>query len=1639
MKKKVVKIIGLAIFAIIIICAIFNIYKWVVSGKQNIKISTANKAYSNSNLYVSIVAEENNVDLETKSNVKLLDSKGRKVKNVKVSYQDNTAIISVPDVEPGNYLLEANVSSKVGKDKIQRQIYISNQNTERATITFDKGIYKPGDTVNFRALLTNKENDEPLKRDTKICIYDGNNNKVYDENVKTSDYGIVSGSFGLANEVNSGIYKLSIKTDTSETTNEFKVNPYITPKYEVKITTDKQNYLVNDIATINIESKYFFGKQASGTKYTVYIDGKKYQDITAGNDGKASVRYKIEQAKEYNIKVEAVDSSNYFAEEKSSFTVGTDLFEVELLSEYDSLVAGRKNDIYVFTNTAGGKPIKTYLTITNNRITKQVATDENGIGKFSIDVDSLTNSNYNKMETFYITAQNMNGDKVQKTIQLNVQNKSLLLSTDKVKYNQGDNIKLRVSSLSENAKNIYFFKNDKLIKMINTDSEDTTVNLDNNYGLIDVYVTETKNARYYTYSRYNNVNSFKKTIFIKPNKELNIDIKTDKEEYKPGDNISISFETTDESKNKIEAAMLVSMLDNSILNLADNDLSIDNIKLALQDIKFSNDLDAATLYSCIINDNQEQTMMALLLKQKNKDITVSESIVRNYEERVKAQAISIILLAFIVITILVYLCVKFKKFRKFMKHFVNTAMLIFIVCMVELCIIEEYFWNFDYNLWIFIFTVVVCIAVYIAWISKINKNLFRTSISIIITMLLVTGITVLYEMFTIPGYAFLILLGVIILVLAILSKINEKKKFKFFRYITKEILYILKYIGVATISLFVGLLVQKITDIDAIIIPISIIGVYLLNYFFNRIGKEEDKEKKEITLLNVVVIIFAVIGIITWGFFIIYGMQDRIIYHSSLDVQENSVYRSNTPIDDFIMEDTAKSTSKGNSILNLFNGSTNTKSKVQEDSLDERITTTITNEEETKITENDNIRNVFLESMCFVPELISTNGNANLNLKLSDNITTWTIQTVGNTKDGRIGYSKLDTVKVFKDFFVDFELPKNLVETDEVSIPVTVYNYTNEPLNASLKVKEDDWFSKKNNNITVNVAAQSSKMVYIPITIIKIGNYKFRVECVAGEQTDIVEKELTISPKGYKIEKVVSSGILDEDITEDLLMLENIVPNTASAKVKIYASEMAQTIEGMENIFRMPTGCFEQISSSLYPNILALKYLEEKGIVNEEIKQKALSYISSGYQKLLSYEVQGEAGGYSLYGESPAETVLTAYGLMEMTDLKDVYKVDENVVKKMTDFLYKKQNLNGSFTITGYHLGGANSDEELALNAYITWALSEADSKNEKLTKSIEYLKGKIDKVNDNYTLALIANVLANVNDKEIDNVIKRLVANINVNNNYAYITSDIVDYYGSRSTCQNLQTVALTSIALSKTSKNSMVNKQLINYIISQKDTYGTWSSTQATILALKAINSYSEKRKLDNQTIAVKVNEDEKKIEIKDNPLEVYELTFNNLSKENKLNIDIEKGSAYYEVVEEYYLPYEAIDTKSDKIDVMVDTNSRLSVNEILDAKIKVINKDKASIYNGMVTISIPQGFVVKEESLMLLQEKGIIEKYETSYNNINLYLRNFEVNQIIDLNIQFRASYPVNITGLSARAYDYYNPEVQGRCMPRTIVVK
>jgi uncharacterized protein YfaS (alpha-2-macroglobulin family) len=108
-------------------------------------------------------------------------------------------------------------------------------------------------------------------------------------------------------------------------------------------------------------------------------------------------------------------------------------------------------------------------------------------------------------------------------------------------------------------------------------------------------------------------------------------------------------------------------------------------------------------------------------------------------------------------------------------------------------------------------------------------------------------------------------------------------------------------------------------------------------------------------------------------------------------------------------------------------------------------------------------------------------------------------------------------------------------------------------------------------------------------------------------------------------------------------------------------------LQGLDGMLRMPHGCFEQTSSTAYPNVLILDYLKRHRLANPGLTAKARRYIALGYQRLIAFEVQG--GGFSWLGRAPANQVLTAYGLSEFFDMSRVYPVDSALIKRTQRWL----------------------------------------------------------------------------------------------------------------------------------------------------------------------------------------------------------------------------------------------------------------------------------------------------------------------------------------------------------------------------------
>ena len=286
-----------------------------------------------------------------------------------------------------------------------------------------------------------------------------------------------------------------------------------------------------------------------------------------------------------------------------------------------------------------------------------------------------------------------NGTKVNKNERLAVQkNNSILIKTDKVKYNQQDDIVLTLESEKDiKDQTIAVCKNGEILKLVTTDEEQVVVNLEDNYGLIDFYVLKNYNTKY-----KNQQTISKRTVFVKPNKALNVQVKTDSEIYKPKDNMNLNINLTDETGKTVDGALLVSILDEANLAIKDNDLSIDNIKISLQDIMLSDKLDGATFLTNVIDDKSESTLMAMRLKQESKDPNIAKETYSSIDSKEKSASILLIGIIVFILILLIYFSIKKEGVREALKHIIAFVGVNFVTLLI-LYLLDDIFSELDLN------------------------------------------------------------------------------------------------------------------------------------------------------------------------------------------------------------------------------------------------------------------------------------------------------------------------------------------------------------------------------------------------------------------------------------------------------------------------------------------------------------------------------------------------------------------------------------------------------------------------------------------------------------------------------------------------------------------------------------------------------------------------------------------------------------------------------------------------------------------------------------------------------------------------------------------------------------------------------
>ena len=331
------------------------------------------------------------------------------------------------------------------------------------------------------------------------------------------------------------------------------------------------------------------------------------------------------------------------------------------------------------------------------------------------------------------------------------------------------------------------------------------------------------------------------------------------------------------------------------------------------------------------------------------------------------------------------------------------------------------------------------------------------------------------------------------------------------------------------------------------------------------------------------------------------------------------------------------------------------------------------------------------------------------------------------------------------------------------------------------------------------------------------------------------------------------------------------------------------------------------------------------------------------------------------------------------------------------------------------------------------------------------YRAGHADAKLDTYTLAVLANFATDYgSDRDFTRQAMELLLEAHTEkDDQASWTAEETSVYAT-GTSASVETTGLAVQALLKWGQASGVARKALTYLASKKDSAGTWGTTQATIMALRALLLATEKGTADvHGTLQVLLNGKpvEKVVLTDENNDLLHQFVFKGIeSKEsNIVGIRLDgKGGLAYQVVGSYYLPWtEKPQAEPLSIAVTYD-RTHLAQDDIATATATVKNNLSKSANMVMVDLGIPPGFDLLSEDLQTYLDKstgmksGRLEKFNMTATQAILYFDSIAPADTVVLKFRLRAKYPIRARTFQSRVYDYYDPDVSSLSPPTQLEV-
>jgi uncharacterized protein YfaS (alpha-2-macroglobulin family) len=671
---------------------------------------------------------------------------------------------------------------------------------------------------------------------------------------------------------------------------------------------------------------------------------------------------------------------------------------------------------------------------------------------------------------------------------------------------------------------------------------------------------------------------------------------------------------------------------------------------------------------------------------------------------------------------------------------------------------------------------------------------------------------------------------------------------------------------------------------------------------------------------------------------------------------------------------------------------------------------------------------------------VGRNGRATVEFYAPDAITTYRATIEGIGMDGSIGRGEQRFFTQMP-FGMDVKIPTLLLTGDRLVLPLTLSNNTQRDVKGELAIAVPAHFTLvKQLPKSLTLKAGETTTIYPEYEVgFAAKGGALQVAFQAEGLQDALAERIEVQPRGFPVSQVFGGNEKEKTFQ---LTLNDPVEGSLQAAFTVHPSVLSDISAGMERMLRQPSGCFEQTSSGNYPNLLVLDFLKTSGSADPAVEAQANQFLDYGYKRLLTFEVKG--GGFDWYGKPPAHEALTAYGLMQFVDMKAVYPVEQALIDRTAKWLLSRRDGQGSWNSDRPGLHSWNQKSPIA-DAYITWALVEAGF-GQKIPTEIAKVLNDAQAGQDPYIMALAANICLKMKDKKADELLDVLAKNQAQNGSWTGKSHSMTHSTGANLT---VETTALAALALLKSNGHAASAQAAINYLAASKSPYG-YGSTQATVLALKALTAHAQQfKKSIGGTVALFVN-GKKAGEQTLTADQSSPIAFNDLAAflktgNNEVSVKFTGGEALpYDLSIQYSTrqPQSSAACKLDLQTRLAEKERSTNNNQRMGATVRLTtvlsNRSKEAVPNPIALVGIPAGLSLQPWQLKEMQEQQLFDYYEIKDGYVVFYFRQMEAQQQKTIHLDLKADLPGEYEAPASSAYLYYANDAVVWSKPERVVI-